>query len=125
MHIVIFINLVLNVSIIRKHTSTVSDIICRLRCTHYSYTDLRLLNIRYFQSEKANESRNKSIRKFRESHGRTFNREINLEDVFDRLLLTSDPVISLPNRSPSTPVDKNLIHGEIPIFPLVFNAILF
>lgn len=49
-------------------------------------------------SEEAGESRNKSIRKFRESHSRKFNREVNLEDTFKRLLLTSDPVISLTNK---------------------------
>lgn len=49
-------------------------------------------------SEEAGESRNKSIRKFREGHARKFNREVNMEDVFKRLLFTSDPVISLTNR---------------------------
>lgn len=45
--------------------------------------------------EEAQESRNKSIRKYRELHARKFNREKNIEDVFKRLLLTSDPLLSL------------------------------
>ena len=49
-------------------------------------------------SEEAQETRNKCIRKFREHHSRKFSRIVNIEDVFKRLLLTSDPVISLNNR---------------------------
>lgn len=52
-------------------------------------------------SEEAQESRNKSIRNYREFHSRKFDRIVNLEDVFKRLLLSSDPVIALKNRSPS------------------------
>ncbi|XP_029710127.2 uncharacterized protein LOC115256029 [Aedes albopictus] len=52
-------------------------------------------------SEEALETRNKSIRKFREFHSRKFSRTANIEDVFQRLLLTSDPVISLMNRKSS------------------------
>lgn len=46
-------------------------------------------------SEEVQESRNKSIRKFREHHARKFSRVTNIEDVFKRLLITSDPVVSL------------------------------
>lgn len=46
-------------------------------------------------SEEAQETRNKCIRNFREHHARQFSRVANLEDVFNRLLITSDPVISL------------------------------
>lgn len=61
-------------------------------------------------SEEAQETRNKSIRKFREQHARKFSRVVNLEDVFKRLLLTSDPVISLTNRR-KTRDDK---HSSLP-----------
>lgn len=57
-------------------------------------------------SEEAQETRNKSIRKFREFHSRKFNRLVNIEDVFLRLLLTSDPLISLSNRRPAKSSDK-------------------
>lgn len=55
-------------------------------------------------SEEAQESRNKSIRKFRENHARKFNRLTNIEDIFKRLMITSDPVIffKLPDKKCST-----------------------
>lgn len=56
-------------------------------------------------SEEAQERRNKSIRKFREHHSRQFSRLANIEDVFRRLLLTSDPVMTLTKQFPQT--DKN------------------
>ena len=40
-------------------------------------------------SEEAAETRNKCIRRFRECHARKFDRVVNIEDVFKRLLLTS------------------------------------
>lgn len=46
-------------------------------------------------SEEVQERRNKSVRKFREHHSRKFSRLTNIEDVFKRLMLTSDPVVSL------------------------------
>lgn len=46
-------------------------------------------------SEEAQESRNKSIRRYREFFARKFNRVRNIEDVFKRLLLTSDPFLTL------------------------------
>lgn len=49
-------------------------------------------------SEEAQETRNKCVRKYRERHARKFNRIVNLTDVFNRLLLSSDPKISLARR---------------------------
>lgn len=46
-------------------------------------------------SEEVQERGNKSIRYFREHHSRKCGRQANIEDVFKRLMLTSDPVISL------------------------------
>lgn len=48
-------------------------------------------------SEEAQERRNKSIRKFREHNSRKFSRLANIEDVFKRLLMTSDPVMTIKN----------------------------
>lgn len=45
--------------------------------------------------EDGQETRNKCIRNYREHHARKFSRVANLEDVFRRLLITSDPVITL------------------------------
>ena len=45
-------------------------------------------------SEEAQEARNKDIRSYREHHARKFSRAATNEDVFRRLLLSSDPVIS-------------------------------
>lgn len=59
-------------------------------------------------SEEAQEARNKSIRKFRQFHARKFNRTVNLEDVFKRLMFTSDPVVSLSNRRVRARVVLNL-----------------
>lgn len=66
-----------------------------------------VLPIGYF-SEEAGESRNKSIRNYRERHSRKFSREVSIEDVFKRLLLTSDPLISLRNRKTSKSLPLNL-----------------
>ncbi|XP_046392286.1 uncharacterized protein LOC124160477 [Ischnura elegans] len=45
-------------------------------------------------SEEAMEARNKDIRRFGEHHSRKFSRIATNEDLFKRLLLTSDPMIS-------------------------------
>lgn len=66
-----------------------------------------VLPIGYF-SEEAGESRNKSIRNYRERHSRKFSREVSIEDVFKRLLLTSDPLISLRNRKTTKSSPLNL-----------------
>lgn len=62
-------------------------------------------------SEEAQESRNKSIRKYREHHSRKFNRLVNMEDVFKRLLVSSDPLISLSNRQPLNTSELQLPDG--------------
>ena len=49
-------------------------------------------------SEEPQETRNKTIRNFREHHARKFSRVVNIEDVFKRLLLTSDPILALSNK---------------------------
>jgi hypothetical protein len=46
------------------------------------------------RSEEAQESCNKFIKRFREDFARKCSREKNLRDVFQRLLITSDPYIS-------------------------------
>lgn len=45
-------------------------------------------------SEEAQESRNKDFRKFRESRSRKINRKCTNEDVFNSLLISSDPFIT-------------------------------
>ena len=45
-------------------------------------------------SEEALESRNKDIRKYRKNYTRKCSREKTNEDIFKRLLLSSDPYIS-------------------------------
>lgn len=45
-------------------------------------------------SEEAQEARNKDIKTFRLQHARKFSRAATNEDIFRRLLLSSDPVIS-------------------------------
>ena len=54
-------------------------------------------------SEEAQEARNKDIRNYREFFSRKSSRKLNISDLFCRLLLSSDPVISsareLPKRS--------------------------
>ncbi|XP_050518510.1 uncharacterized protein LOC126892818 [Diabrotica virgifera virgifera] len=44
--------------------------------------------------EEAQEARNKDIKRYRESFSRKFSRQKNMEDVFHRLLISSDPYIS-------------------------------
>lgn len=44
--------------------------------------------------EEAQESRNKDIKKCRESFSRKFSRKQNMEDIFHNLLVSSDPLIS-------------------------------
>ncbi|XP_071579803.1 uncharacterized protein [Temnothorax nylanderi] len=44
--------------------------------------------------EEASESRNKDYRHFRLSHSRHFSRKTNLEDLFYRVMDTSDPIVS-------------------------------
>lgn len=54
-------------------------------------------------SEEAQEARNKDIRNYREFFSRKSSRRLNINDLFCRLLLSSDPVISsareLPRKS--------------------------
>lgn len=44
-------------------------------------------------SVEARQARNKHIKKFREGHSRKFSRKVNIQDVLNLLLVTSDPVI--------------------------------
>ena len=45
-------------------------------------------------SEDAQEARNKDVKNYRENFSRKFSRTATMEDVFHRLLVTSDPFIS-------------------------------
>lgn len=47
--------------------------------------------------EEASEARNKDYRKFRADRSRKHNRVVNMEDIFHRLMDTSDPLISSIN----------------------------
>lgn len=47
--------------------------------------------------EEASEARNKDYRKFRADRSRKHSRIVNMEDVFHRLMDTSDPLISSIN----------------------------
>ena len=51
-------------------------------------------------SEKAQESCNKFIKRYRQDFARKCSREKNLEDVFRRLLVASDPWISSLRKTP-------------------------
>ena len=51
-------------------------------------------------SEDAQESRNKDIKNFRLHHSRKCSRESNMRDIFNRLLLTSDPFLSSIRKLP-------------------------
>lgn len=63
-------------------------------------------------SEEAQESRNKDVRNYRQFFTRKASRKMNIEDLFCRLLLSSDPVISsarpLPKKS-SRKLDKKVM----------------
>jgi hypothetical protein len=45
-------------------------------------------------SEEAQEARNKDIKRFRECHSRKCSRMCTIEDIFNMLLISSDPFIS-------------------------------
>lgn len=45
-------------------------------------------------SEEAQQARNKDIKRLREHHTRNKSRKNTMEDLFNNLLLTSDPFIS-------------------------------
>lgn len=71
-------------------------------------------------SEEAAEARNKHIRMFRLNYGRKFSRVACNADVFNRLVLTSDPVLTgMRNRnnkkyrSLSTDVLNLLLESDI------------
>ena len=61
-------------------------------------------------SEDAQESRNKDIKNFRLHHSRKCSRESNMRDIFNRLLLTSDPFLSSIRKLPQRPVKS--LHQE-------------
>lgn len=66
-------------------------------------------------SEEASEARNKHFRQYREHFSRKFSRTECLEDIINRLLLTSDPYISIigwRNRS----LKKKVLSEEAKIF---------
>lgn len=57
-------------------------------------------------SEEAQEARNKHFRMYRENYARKFTREDCNRDIFNRLLLSSDPLLSSTNRSKRKHVSK-------------------
>lgn len=59
-------------------------------------------------SEDAQESRNKDIKRYRQDFSRKCSRKANMADVFNRLMVTSDPVISSIRKLPQKPL-KTLV----------------
>lgn len=51
-------------------------------------------------SEEAQESSNKYIKKFRQDHARKCERKETMEDLFSRLFISSDPLISTCRKLP-------------------------
>lgn len=66
-------------------------------------------------SEEAQESCNKYIKNYRENFARKFSRAKNLEDVFLRLLVNSDPIISTLRTSPAK--------KSLPLLPKALNLL--
>uniref|UniRef100_A0A6P7GKW0 Uncharacterized protein LOC114338051 n=1 Tax=Diabrotica virgifera virgifera TaxID=50390 RepID=A0A6P7GKW0_DIAVI len=64
-------------------------------------------------SEEALESRNKDFRKFREAYSRKFSREDTMNDVFYRLLLSSDPLISSLSKCIGKISNKHSLDKEV------------
>lgn len=62
-------------------------------------------------SEEAAESRNKDIKKFRLQHTRKMSRVATNEDLFNRLLLTSDPFITGQRKLP--PKHKSVLNKSV------------
>jgi len=71
---------------------------------------LSILPIGQF-SEESQEARNKDIKKYREGFSRKCSRIKNLEDVFNRLLVSSDPLISSLRQLPQKKIKH--IHPEV------------
>lgn len=63
-------------------------------------------------SEEAQEARNKDIKRFREGFSRKCSREATMQDVFNRLLITSDPYISSVRKLQQKPL-KSLAREAI------------
>ena len=61
-------------------------------------------------SEDAQESRNKDIKNFRLHHSRKCSRESSMRDIFNRLLLTSDPFLLSIRKFPQRPAKS--LHQE-------------
>jgi hypothetical protein len=59
-------------------------------------------------SEDAQEARNKDIKRYREDFSRKCSREKPMEDVFYRLMVTSDPYISSIRKLPQKKKLKSL-----------------
>jgi len=63
-------------------------------------------------SEEAQEARNKDIKRFREDFSRKCSRENTMQDIFNRLMITSDPYISSVRKLPQKPL-KSLLPEAI------------
>jgi len=59
-------------------------------------------------SEEAQEERNKDIKRFREDFSRKCLRENTMQDIFNRLMITSDSYISSIRKLPQKPL-KSLL----------------
>ena len=75
-------------------------------------------------SEEAQEARNKDIKKYRKDFSRKCSRVKTMEDVFKRLLVTSDPYVSSIRKLPQKKMKSLtkeatglLLSPEIPIAP--------
>jgi hypothetical protein len=70
------------------------------------------------ESEEAQKSRNKDLKYFRRSHSRKISRSPKNEDVFNLLLVSSDPLISslrkLPKKATKTYLPEALNLLDIP-----------
>lgn len=62
-------------------------------------------------SEEAQEAKNKDIRRFREHHTRKSSKIKNNEDLFKRLLLSSDPYLSSFHPNPEK--KRNVMEPEV------------
>jgi hypothetical protein len=51
-------------------------------------------------SEEVQEARNKDVKQYKECHSRKFSRTCTIEDIFNFLLISSDPYISSLRRMP-------------------------
>lgn len=71
-------------------------------------------------TEEAQEARNKDIKRYREQYSRKCSREMTIRDVFNRLLVTSDPFISSMRKLPIKKI--KVLPCEVTEMLLPFNV---